>query len=110
MKVLVQNIFYLVVTSYVLISSILNLRKKNSLANDLLLSVISLFVIIIHARYYFDNSFLHNLLDITDTNNIVLQNSYSYVTSYYGYFLIMFLIVLINQEIYSIKTIKIKEN
>lgn len=94
--------FYLVIISYTLISSILNFRKIENIYNDLLISLISFFVIIIHIRYYFDNSFLHNLLNITDTNSIILQNSYSYVTSCYGYFIIMFLVVLINQEIDSL--------
>jgi len=98
--------FYLVVISYTLISSILNIKEANSLTNDLLICVISFFVIVIHVRYYLDNSFLHNLLNITDVNNFVLQNSYSYVTSYYGYFIIMFGVVLINQEIDSIRSIR----
>lgn len=90
--------FYLVVISYVLISSILNFRKNESVTNDLLMCGISFLVIVIHMRYYFDNSFLHNLLNITDRNSIILQNSYNYVTSYYVYFIIMFLVVLVNQR------------
>lgn len=95
--------WYLAIITYVLIDSILNYKKENSLTNDLLLCIISFIIIVIHMRYYLDNSFLHNLLNITDINNVVLQNSYSYVTSYYGYFMIMFGIVLINQEIDSIR-------
>lgn len=98
--------WYLVIITYVLIKSIFNYKKENSFTNDLLLCIISFIIIVIHARYYLDNSFLHNLLNITDINNVVLQNSYSYVTSYYGYFIIMFGIVLINQEIDSIRSIR----
>lgn len=95
--------FYILIISYVLINSILELKRENSITNDLLLCIISFIIIVIHIRYYFDNSFLHNLLTITDNNNIVLQNSYSYITGYYGYFIIMFIIVLINKKINSIK-------
>ena len=95
--------FYILIISYVLINSILEFKRENSITNDLLLCIISFIIIVIHIRYYFDNSFLHNLLTITDNNNIVLQNSYSYITGYYGYFIIMFIIVLINKKINSIK-------
>lgn len=95
--------WYLAIITYTLISSMLNFKKEGSLTNDLLLCIISFIIIVIHTRYYLDNSFLHNLLNITDVNNIVLQNSYNYVTCYYGYFIIMFLVVLINQEIDSIR-------
>ena len=90
--------FYLAVITYALISSILNFKNEESVTKDSLLCVISLFGIVIHVRYYFDNSFLHNLLNITDKNSMILQNSWSYVTGYYGYFIIMFLVVLINQR------------
>lgn len=102
--------WYLVIITYVLISNILNFKKEGSLTNDLLLCIISFIIIVIHMRYYLDNSFLHNLLNITDINNGVLQNSYSYVTGYYSYFIIMFGVVLINQEIDSIKNDEIKRN
>ena len=95
--------WYLVIVTYVLISSILNYKKENSFTNDLLLCIISFIIVVIHMRYYLDNSFLHNLLNISDINNVVLQNSYSYVTGYYSYFIIMFGIVLINQEINLIR-------
>lgn len=101
--------FYLLIVNYALIDSILNYKKKTSLTNDLLICISSFFIIVIHLRYYFDNSFLHNLLNITDTNNMVLQNSWNYITNYYEYFIIMFLIILINQEIDSIKTTNYSE-
>lgn len=95
---------YCAIITYALVSSILNIKKVSSLTNDLLLCIVSFIVIVIHARYYLDNSFLHNLLNITDESNIVLGNSYAYVTGHYGYFTIMFVVVLINQEINWIRT------
>lgn len=96
--ILIEYIYYATIT-YILIDNILNIKQKNTLTNDLLLSIISFFIIIIHIRYYFDNTLLHNLFNITNINNQILQNSYNYITNNYIYFIIMLLLTTLNQKI-----------
>ncbi len=79
----------------ILFFSFEDIFRETSKTNYILTIVVSIIVILIHLRYYFDPNFSNNL---TDGDNGV-QYSYVYVIQNYIYFAIMYTVVLVNQAI-----------
>jgi len=76
-------------------NNIFNKTNKINKANYILTIVVSIIIILIHLRYYFDPDFANNLMDGDEG----VQYSYVYVIQNYIYFSIMYIIVLVHQLI-----------
>ena len=69
--------------------------KETSKTNYILTIVVSIVIILLHLRYYFDPNFANNLID----GNEGSQYSYVYVIQNYIYFAIMYIVVLVHKVI-----------
>jgi hypothetical protein len=78
-----------------LLFSFSNIFHKTNKINYILTIVVSIIIILIHLRYYFDPNFANNLIDGSEGT----KYSYIYIIQNYIYFTIMYIIVLIHEAI-----------
>lgn len=88
-------ILYPTILFLILFFSFEDIFKKSNETNYILTIVVSIVIVLIHLRYYFDPNFINNLID----GNEGVQCSYIYVVQNYIYFAIMYIVVLVNQAI-----------
>lgn len=69
--------------------------KETSKTNYILTIVVSIVIILLHLRYYFDPNFANNIIE----GNEGSEYSYVYVIQNYIYFAIMYIIILVNKVI-----------
>lgn len=73
--------------------NIFDIKEKKSKTNYIITWLVSIIVIIIYCRYYYDVDFIHNYMY---RNQYQIQDSYIYITQNYIYFNILYLSVLIH--------------
>lgn len=71
--------------------NLIDIKKEKTTLYNILSIVVSIIVIIIYVRYYFDNSFIHNYMNINKNDMYV---TYTYITQNYIYFNILFISLL----------------
>lgn len=87
-------ILLLTVLYTLLFTNIVDIKLKHNKMYDILLYIISVVVFIIYGRYYLDNDFYHNYMNL-NKEDINIQNSYLYITQNYIYFNIVYLCLII---------------
>lgn len=93
-----NNIFILLYPTILFLMILFNINdiyKKTDKINYILTIVVSVVIILIHLRYYFNPNFANNIIENFDGN----EYTENYVIQNYIYFTIMYLIVLINKAI-----------
>lgn len=90
--------YFLILYSSFLITCF-DLKKETSTTNDVLTILTSLTILFIHYRFYLDKNLLHNIVSAT-SDSFFQKNIY--ITQYYPYFMLMYLILIINKKINSI--------
>ena len=91
----VFTIIYPIFLFMALFFSLSDVFNKTNKANDILTIIVSLLIILIHLRYYFEPKFIHNLVE----NGAYNQYSYYYVIQNYIYFVAMYLITLLHHKV-----------
>ena len=76
-----------------LFTNIVDIKLKHNKMYNILLYIISFVVFIIYGRYYLDNDFYHNYINLSK-EDINIQSSYIYITQNYIYFNIVYLCLL----------------
>lgn len=89
-----EGLFLLLIILYTLLfTNIIDIKLKHNKMYDILLYIISFVVFVIYSRYYLDNDFYHNYMNLSK-KDINIQNSYIYITQNYIYFNIAYLCLL----------------
>lgn len=88
-------LIYPTILFLMILFNISDIFNKTNKVNYILTIVVSVVVISVHLRYYFDPSFANNIIENFDRNEF----TENYVIQNYIYFVIMYLIVLINKAI-----------
>jgi hypothetical protein len=88
-------ILYPTILFLMLLFSFSNIFDKTNKINCILTIGVSIIIILIHLRYYFDPNFANNLIDGSEGT----KYSYIYIIQNYIYFTIMYIIVLIHEAI-----------
>ena len=76
-----------------LFTNIVDIKLKHNKMYYILLYIISGVVFVIYARYYLDNDFYHNYMNL-NKEDISIQNSYIYIIQNYIYFNIVYVCLL----------------
>lgn len=87
---------YTIILLTTFLTSLKDIKKETNTLNDFLTILTTTLLIIIHYRYYLDKNFLHNI--VGNTNSY-----YTYITQYYIYFILMYIILFANKKINQIK-------
>lgn len=87
--------FYPIFLFMMLLFSFTDVFGKTNKTNDILIISISILIILVHLRYYFDTSLPHRIIE----DEKYLQDSYYYITQNYIYFVFMYLISLIHYRV-----------
>ncbi len=88
-------LLYPTILFLMILFNISDIFKKTNKINYILTIVVSIVIILIHLRYYFNPNFANNIIENFDGN----EYTENYVIQNYIYFTIMYLIVLINKAI-----------
>ena len=90
----ISSIIYVPTIVSALLISITSVYRKTNKLNDYLTIIVSIIIIFIHLRYYFDNNLLNNIYP--NSNN---TEYYVFVTQNYIYFNIMYVTAIIHKFI-----------
>lgn len=88
-------IIYSPILFLMLLFSFSDIFNKTNKVNYILTIVVSIIIILIHLRYYFDPNFANNIIDGSNGT----EYSYYYVIQNYIYFVIMYIIILLHKAI-----------
>ncbi len=94
--------YYVWILFVLLIDSVMDCKRESQKLNDVLYMVVSFMICLVHYRYYLDPLFLHNLYR-SGIDDIVLQNSYQYVSQYYLIFSLMLIVLFVHKIIFNVK-------
>ncbi|MBP3461226.1 MAG: hypothetical protein J6K21_02300 [Bacilli bacterium] len=90
----IEGLILLITILYTLLfTNIVDIKLKHNKMYNILLYIISFVVFIIYGRYYLDNDFYHNYINLSK-EDINIQSSYIYITQNYIYFNIVYLCLL----------------
>jgi len=95
------SFIYLITIFTILITSLPDIKKETNKLNDILTIITTLLIILIHYRFYLDQNFLHNLINL-NYNSHNLQERFDYITQYYFIFIVMYTSLYIHKTIISI--------
>lgn len=86
------TITYPIILFIILLFNFEDMFKQTKKANDILMTIVSILVILIHLRYYLDSNFIYR-------GNDEYLVSYQYITQNYIYFIIMYVIIMLHRRI-----------
>lgn len=89
------TVIYIVFLFTIIFYSLDDIFHKTNKTNDFLTIAVSLVIILIHLRYYFEPNFVHKLVE----NRLFEDYSYYYVVQNYVYFSMMYFIILLHYRI-----------
>lgn len=93
-----QGIFLILFIALSLMMLVFNFKDifhQSNKTNDILTIIVSLLIILIHLRYYYDPYLVYYLIK----EDFYQEYLYNYVTQNYGYFTMMYFILLIHRKI-----------
>ena len=90
-----QGILFIALSLMMLVFNFKDIFHQSNKTNDILTIIVSLLIILIHLRYYYDPYLVYYLIK----EDFYQEYLYNYVTQNYGYFTMMYFILLIHRKI-----------
>lgn len=88
-----STMIYAILLFAMLLFGLGDIFSKTNKVNDILTISVSSLIILIHARYYLDSNFIHNIVE----GDILY--SYYYISQNYIYFIIMYIVVMMHRRV-----------